>query len=88
MDQAERLKKLFDGLDRVYGVYRVTKIEDSGKHVGEGNNVGTRQGKVTVELWRATCPGGRASASRRSGTTPPACSARSTSTTTAWASSA
>jgi len=53
MTQAERLRRLFDGLDRVYGTYRVTKIQDNGKRVGDGpKDIATRLGKVDVLLWQ------------------------------------
>ena len=57
MTQTERMKKLFDGLDRVYGRYRVTTVKANGKHVGEGDNVGTRIGKVDLNLWQGHLDG-------------------------------
>ncbi len=49
METAERFKRLFAGLDRVHGTYRVTSSREDGKQTGKAV---TKTSPVTVELWQ------------------------------------
>jgi hypothetical protein len=58
MNLVERLKNLYAGLDRVFGTYRVSSQEASGKRVGKNKgDIVTRQKPVTLELWQGHVDG-------------------------------
>ena len=59
MEQAEKLRQIFLGLERAYGVYEITGSKNTAKGVKKDGRGRTVQEPMTVDLWQQHLEGNK-----------------------------